>query len=571
MINQVATNTNSNAFAPLRSNVAPYAIAKPLQNSQKQDAEKKNEKKINKFGLSIGVLSLLTGLGLFVFLKKLPKGLVNKVETAGRKFENKAIELKKNNQSLTVAQNIYFHALKVIKPIFRGLKSIFTIANLKDILVKKALEFVPPLSKLGDQITERFEKVSVWMSRHKYIKTFSRSEKMFVEFADANKILKDPVRARELQSRIERVRELYHKGFSETARTDRYERSKLAMDKGKGDGKYKDLADRFWGETLAHPFTFFKSPKTYSSFIAEGMVKEPKSALHEEVAALRVAFSTGFMDNYRDVAFNLKKLASYSDPTDADLRKLVREAKDELRKSFKKGEFDNTSRRTLLEKFNQMSPKFDNIENGEIRKELLDRIRHSISVLSENKEGELQKIMREYKALLPKEDYAKLEKSVNRYLDSLHVSIDTETDKLFDKVRDLKIGSAPKDTLAVLASVGVVGWGLSKSKNNDERVSVSLKYGIPAVGGVLTALYCTLALMPAGPSLFIGLISGLIMNKLGEATDNARKGYNKDKDTVSLSDVKSIDISPTKLIKNIEESGASSEDDKKQDKPKKSS
>ena len=102
-------------------------------------------------------------------------------------------------------------------------------------------------------------------------------------------------------------------------------------------------------------------------------------------------------------------------------------------------------------------------------------------------------------------------------------STDLEADKLFDKIRDLKIGSAPKDTLVVLSSFGVVGYGLSKADNTEEKIAVSIKYGIPTVGAVAIMVYCTVGLISAGPSLLIGLLSGLALNQIGTGVDNFRK------------------------------------------------
>ena len=100
-----------------------------------------------------------------------------------------------------------------------------------------------------------------------------------------------------------------------------------------------------------------------------------------------------------------------------------------------------------------------------------------------------------------------------------------ESDKLFDKIRDLKIGAAPMDAVALLTSLGIVGWGLTKADSKEERISVSLKYGIPTVGAIATTMYCTLGLIPAGKSVVIGLVSGAVINKLGAWVDKTRKKY----------------------------------------------
>ena len=113
-------------------------------------------------------------------------------------------------------------------------------------------------------------------------------------------------------------------------------------------------------------------------------------------------------------------------------------------------------------------------------------------------------------------------------LKSLDNSIKTETTNYVDKARDLKLGSAPTDIISILGTVGTVGWFLGKSKDKDDRISSSLKYGIPAIGAIATSLLCTAKLVAGGKSIAIGLVSGWAMSKLGTIIDNTRKKYKLD-------------------------------------------
>ena len=69
----------------------------------------------------------------------------------------------------------------------------------------------------------------------------------------------------------------------------------------------------------------------------------------------------------------------------------------------------------------------------------------------------------------------------------------------------------------------MIGVGLARAKDNDERVSVTLKAGIPVIGAVATSLYCTARLVSGGKAMGVGLLSGYILNKIGEETDKLRK------------------------------------------------
>ena len=147
--------------------------------------------------------------------------------------------------------------------------------------------------------------------------------------------------------------------------------------------------------------------------------------------------------------------------------------------------------------------------------------------------------MTAYKEILPRKEYLKLKSRVNSAVRSLDKSIDIETNQYFDKARDLRLGSAPTDVLSILMTGGAVGYYLNKSDNKDEKCSVAIKYGIPAIGAIATSLYCTARLVSGGKAMFFGLISGWLMNKAGVLVDDARKKYSIDVSLINKSKQKS--------------------------------
>lgn len=106
-----------------------------------------------------------------------------------------------------------------------------------------------------------------------------------------------------------------------------------------------------------------------------------------------------------------------------------------------------------------------------------------------------------------------------------------ETVQFYDKLRDLVLGSAPTDALSILFSAGAIGYGLTKADSKEEKISVTLKSGIPVVAAVGTSLYCSAGLVSGSKAMFVGLLSGLVMNKIGVYVDNLRKKYIKNKQT----------------------------------------
>lgn len=163
----------------------------------------------------------------------------------------------------------------------------------------------------------------------------------------------------------------------------------------------------------------------------------------------------------------------------------------------------------------------------------------------EDSTNEMLNIFKDSNALTPKEILA-LEKKIAKLQKSTNNAINTEADLLFDKIRDLEIGSAPTDVLGILTSLGIIGWGLTKAENKDERISVLLKSGIPVLGAMVISLICTVGLVSGGASLGIGIGSGLLINKIGEYFDKRRK-MSKEETTNIKDDIKKI-ILPEAIV-----------------------
>ena len=176
--------------------------------------------------------------------------------------------------------------------------------------------------------------------------------------------------------------------------------------------------------------------------------------------------------------------------------------------------------------FKEMSSKFN--YNQDAVKSISTYVSEVEDIISKSSKGELQEILTAYKSILPRNEYLKLKSKVESAVKSLDKSIDTETIQYFDKARDLKLGSAPTDVLSIIGAVGAVGYYLGHAENKDERTSVSLKYGIPAIGAIATSLYCTARLVSGGKALLFGLLSGWAMNKAGVLVDDTRKKYSVD-------------------------------------------
>lgn len=140
-----------------------------------------------------------------------------------------------------------------------------------------------------------------------------------------------------------------------------------------------------------------------------------------------------------------------------------------------------------------------------------------------------EKLLPLYKKVLPESEYTKVSKAINKTTKTFNDAVKVETEKLFDKIRDLKIGCAPLDTGLLLFALGMIGIKLAKADDNEERKSIGYLYGVPALGTITTISYCTAALISGGEAVLLGLIAGALIHKGGEVLNNRRIAKNENK------------------------------------------
>ncbi len=144
-------------------------------------------------------------------------------------------------------------------------------------------------------------------------------------------------------------------------------------------------------------------------------------------------------------------------------------------------------------------------------------------------QGKTEKILNIYKHILPPNEYKTLEKAYKAQIKSLDKSITIETEDFVSKLRDLSLGSAPTDILSLLGGLGVLSYHLGKSEDNEQRTSIALKYGIPALSLIGVSLYCNAKLYAGTKGLLIGTLASAILNRIGTTADNLLKEYRHNK------------------------------------------
>ena len=531
MINQVlSTNTSQrSAFSNFSQPKNGYYINAPFNNEETQRKESNH-----KLGKTIAVSALVVGFGTLAILS----GGFNK---GTAKFLNKwKLKLQQKMAQSSKFKNFYRFAVGKIDSFLSKSESINNFTTLKDVFFQRLMwgkdgnrSFT---RKIHEGITKYFDKVSRKTVNSSYSNTYDKFAGLSEYFASVNeKVLKNHNNDPKYQNiintinkRVATVNNNLEKGFGINVRNERLKEIKSSSD---------GLFEFFWDASLKDVRNF-KSKNMWQSFIAEDYLLPAKLQLGNKVGILRQAITHDILDNYKASMKAFENIQKFVNPSDISTNEVLNTLRNNLSSYKKLSGKDEVAQRLELNKeiiknlkdlrsnFSKMSKEYDYSSNAV--KSISSYVAEVEEIISKSSKGELQEILTLYKNILPRNEYLKLKSKVHSAIKSLDKSIDIETVQYFDKARDLKLGSAPTDVLSILGAVGTVGYYLNKAETTDDKYSVSLKYGIPAIGAIATSLYCTARLVSGGKAMLLGLLSGWVMNKAGVVVDDARKKYTLD-------------------------------------------
>lgn len=545
MINQVlSVNTaQTRAFSNFSQPKNGYYINAPFNEEEKKENN-------HKLGKTIAISALVVGFGTLAVLSGgLNKGTAKLLNRWKLKLEQK---MAKGSRF----KNFYRFTAGKIDTFLAKTESINNFTTLKDVAFQRLMwgkdgsrSFT---RKIHEGVTKFFDRISRKTVNSSYSNTYDKFAGLTEYFASVNeKILSrrgnDPKYANIIENinrRIATVNTNLDKGFGINARNERLKEIQKASD---------GLFEFFWDASLSDVRNF-KSKNMWQSFIAEDYLIPAKLQLGNRAGLLRQTITHDINDNYKATIKALDNIQKFVNPSDMSTNDILNSLRNNLNKYKKlsgkeeivqRNELNKeiiTNLRKLGDNFTEMSSKYN--YNSDAAKAISKYVSEVENIISKSSKGELQEILTLYKGILPHSEYLKLKAKVNSAIKSLDKSIDIETIQYFDKARDLKLGSAPTDVLSILGAVGAVGYYLNKAESKDDKYSVSLRYGIPAIGAIATSLYCTARLVSGGKAMLFGLLSGWAMNKAGVVVDDARKKYSLD---VSLHNREILKPQPDKV------------------------
>lgn len=525
--------------------ISDHTVNVPATNTSiKLSVEKNDKKKDNKelgMSLSLAIILLSTFIGGLMLSKGFQKNIFKYSSKIRDRIEYKfeKATLYKSNQKA----NFYKLFLKSINSFIKRTESINNITSLKDILFMKLMFKTKPTKKIHEYISDCSEKIS----RNSIINSYKKTEN---NFKDMNRIFdeldnyilnKSPDKIVEHKGKKYTYREIVEK-----AGTHRKKANDLINDfisQKSMNNRYKYINDAtgslystFWEESFKDFWTKnnkFKRKEMWQTFIAAEQVQGNKTHLTNEIAQVRKSLVFAKKDKIKLINKYIEELDDLIPKNDKEGAEIIEKIKwySKYSDGFQYNKSAFIKELDKLEK-HQVPCNIDKnlyktragYKNSYIKtiKELMD----------ENQRGDLREMMALYYKIVPYElTKSGAADSVKRAVKSFDKSVNLETIDFFDRIRDLRLGCAPTDVLTILISFLTLSFGLGYAKDKQERYSVMYKVGIPLLGGIATTMYTAAKLVSGGKSLALGVLSGIVLNRLGNITN---RQFNKKEENASV-------------------------------------
>ncbi len=504
------------------------------------EARKSNNFKV--LGMSIAGATVLTAAALFLLLKGGPKGLSKNFQKLRDYLDRKVQKLKLNNLGHENLIKSYTFIIKSLDKAQQKFEAVNNFATVRDVSFKLLMCTTAIGAKIHNSITRMFEKIG----RQAVINSYGRTAGCIAEAkavrlnAGKNILSKESYNVIEINgvrqtkaqwlSQLDKMNEdlvsSYDTYFGRNVLTSRYLRIKKSL---------SGLNEQF------HSLKAFWSKDIVNSFMAENVISKEKIALQQSVKGFRKELSYSIVDLAKDSDEQIIKMSralSFKDVAKIDMLRTIRQDIKSLVKTIKaKGVSDNST----LELKSKIIAGIDNfkmsvsnsVKDKTIDENVANDLLNGISGLKNSfvnfKQGKIEDMLDIYKKLLSEEEYNVLEKSYKNSVKSLDKSINIETEEFVSKVRDLALGGAPTDILTILGSLATLGYNIGKSEDNEQRTSISLKYGIPTLAGIGVTLYCNAKLYAGTKSLLVGGLSTVVLNKIGVWADDLLKNFRQKK------------------------------------------
>jgi hypothetical protein len=400
-----------------------------------------------------------------------------------------------------------------------------TITNtspIKDYALYKVMDKTKVTRKLRDGISKIFTKEnisSVTKSREKAKESYSGVISAVEEaIADSEKnpsIVKDKAKLQKLKGLVSNSKDVPE------FLTDQFFKDNYSI-------MEKDM------EYLSQEVTMKRllSKEAFQGFVPEAILMDRRTSYSKSLFESKNKISCSFTDKsqFARDRLNTANVLIYS-VKDIDKQRALRNCSVELESSLKHFVKDSPNKEnrsknlaSVQRNIDKFKETINTLPSGSNKGKLIAHLDEYNDLFAEPKLATIQEIRilaGDVWGNQSKHDIA-IKKAAHKHNKDLNLSLKRMIN-MFDKQRDITLGSGPNDVLGLLAPIALFGIALSKDKTNDERVGTSLELGIPIVGGTLVYMK-TLALQFNGfRALATSLGTGVLLNALGSEVFKAYK------------------------------------------------
>jgi len=479
-------------------------------------------------------------IGLFLFAGSLlffSRGVQRKSKDILEKLQER-INAKQGKYFFDAANpkvSFYDYVSRKISSFIGKTESINNVNSIKDMLFMKFMYKTKPTKFIHEKISEIFGN----LSRNTVLKSYKNTQKQFdkmyknfdmldeyilkhnpdeiIEF-EGEKIPKRELveRARDYRKFISLVVNTFITRAAQNTRYDYMKKSTSSLYSEIWNASFKD----FWTNENK-----FKRKEMWQTFIAAERIKDNKTDLTGNVSIARNILSYSDAEKKAYISVCINNLNSIIPADDVAGIEIISRLKWYIKDSSPIADNKNNFLKELeqLEK-QELKANFDTQIGQNRLKDKNTNIEQIRKIIREDAPGDIDKMLIIYRKIAPVElSKSDSLNSLQKAVASFDKSINLEIGELFDKLRDLEIGSAPTDILTLLISSAAIIHALNKVKNKEEKISVLLKSGIPIAGAIGVTLISATKLVSGSKSLLLGFISGLILNRIGKIVDNYRK------------------------------------------------
>jgi hypothetical protein len=481
------------------------------------EARKTKNQKI--IGISIASATLLTAGTLLLLLKGGPKGLSQNFRKLRNHLDTKINMAKLNGEGFVSKTNkIYVVTRKQLDRFLQKGDAVNNFTTIKDTIFERIMGCNKYTRKLHGSITKFFEKLgrqsvvnSYHNSRNSLSYAINLANDSIPNMSQNSSVLK---RINELNTEIQTLSD---KNFGKRALRSRYYLFRKATEEMKT--AFEKLKD-FW------------TTDVFKEFMADSKIVKQRESIAKGVNANRKELSYSLAHMNRDSEGIIMKMVEVVDIKDTDKITALRNLRTEIKQFAKNSEnlSDVGLKNKILadmDKFSQdvIKSLSEKTIDEKSATQLLTEMGNLKNLFGNYKRGKLEELLDIYRQTLSPKEFKQVEKAYRDWIKSLDKSIKIETEDFVNKLRDLTMGSAPTDILSLLGGLGVLGYNLGKADDNNQRVSISLKYGIPALSLIGVSLYCNAKLFAGTKGLMVGTLASAILNRIGSFADDSLKNY----------------------------------------------